>query len=154
MCTSTFLSPPGKCGRLSNRCVLWVLNRKIIKRHLTIRGLHSNITSHHFSRTLHNAVALIESIERTLCKLVRKKKSSPCLHHTKIENPFNKRVIILSIKHWNILLSLKGAMSIIRLSYNLYLWPRTSNADGSQHSLWYIIGNIKSYFQQKQVKRA
>ncbi|KAF0043442.1 hypothetical protein F2P81_004779 [Scophthalmus maximus] len=52
----------GKCGRLSNRCVLWALNRKIIKRHSEIRGMHSNIAPRHLSRDLHNAVALIKSL--------------------------------------------------------------------------------------------
>ncbi len=77
MCDIFFSISPGKCGRLSNRCVLWALNHKIIKRHLTIRGRHSNIAPHHLSKTLHNAVALTESTQRALCKQVRKKKN----HH-------------------------------------------------------------------------
>lgn len=115
MCDIFFSISPGKCRRLFNRCVPWALNHKIIKRHLTIRGLHSNIAPHHLSRTLHNAVALIESTQRALCKQVRKKKSPPGFHHAKIEDPFCERGIILSIKHGNFPLSLKGAISIIWL---------------------------------------
>lgn len=71
MCNLIFSISPGKCGRLSNRCVLWALNNKIIKRHLTIRGLHINIALHRLSRTLYNAVALMNSTQRCLCKQVK-----------------------------------------------------------------------------------
>lgn len=90
-CDTFFSISPGKCGRLSNRCVLWALNHKIIKRHLTIRGLYSNIAPHHLSRTLHNAAALIESTQRALCKQVRK---SPGFHHAQIEDLLCEKGII------------------------------------------------------------
>lgn len=53
---------------LSNRCVLWDLNRKIIKRHMTIRVLYSSIALHHLSRILCNTNALIDFTQRKLSK--------------------------------------------------------------------------------------
>lgn len=56
MCDIFFSISPGKCRRLSSRCVLRALNHKIIKRHLTIRGLRSDIVPHRLSRTWHNGL--------------------------------------------------------------------------------------------------
>lgn len=114
MCDTFFSISPGKCGRLSNRCVLWALNHKIIKRHLTIRGMHSNIAPHHLSRSLHNAAALIESTQRALCKQVRKKKYHLVfiMHRWRAHCAIEGYHFVNQV--WNILLS-KWAIRIIWL---------------------------------------
>lgn len=76
----------GKCGRLSNRCVLWDLNRKIIKRHMTIRVLYSSVALHHLSRILCNTNAPIEFTQRKLRKKEGGKKPSSRFHHSKLKD--------------------------------------------------------------------
>lgn len=132
MCDTFHSISQGKCARPSNRCVLWVLNHKIIKRHLTIRGIHSNIAPRHLSGTLHNAAALIESPQRASHN--NRYERNPLVFIMQIEDPlWEDSQFINQAQQY----SSKRDNEHCETFINLYLRRRTCSFDRSQHTLWY-----------------
>lgn len=111
MCDIFFSISPGKCRRLSSRCVLRALNHKIIKRHLTIRGLRSDIVPHRLSRTWHNGLHWWGSHSKGSMQTGKKKKKKK--KKNRLVFIISRSIMweghhFLSIKHWMIYHLWKG----------------------------------------------